>query len=89
MIEARWVPAASDVVHLVGGSDGEPSQWFSGDSYPRIELHYDEQDERIEIIRIGENADGSERPLPAGEFLRGRKCMTDLVVTGCATQSCD
>ena len=88
-IEARWVPAASDVVHLVGESDGVPVQWLSGDSYSRIELRYDEQDESVEIIRVGENADGSERPLPAGEFLRGRKCMTDVVVTDCATQSCD
>jgi|GEM_PF-2121530 len=88
-IEARWVPAASDVVHLVGESDGALVQWFSGDSYSRIELRYDDQEESVEIIRIGENADGSQRPLPAGELLRGRKCMTNIVLADCATQSCD
>ncbi len=89
VVEARWVPAASDVVHLVGESDGAPVPWISGGSYSRIELSHDDQDESIEIVRIGENADGSERALPAEEFLRGRKCMTDVVVTDCATQSCD
>lgn len=86
--EARWIPVASDVVHLVGESDG-PVPWVSGGSYSRIELRYDEQDESVAIIRIGENADGSERPLPAGEFVRGRTCLTDVVVTDCATHSCD
>lgn len=87
--EGRWVPAASDRVYLLGPTDEDEVQWMSGGGLIRIELEYDAEEESVHVLRIAENADGSERPLPAETFVRGRKCMTDVVVSDCATRMCE
>ncbi|MGH1345632.1 MAG: hypothetical protein ACRBN8_28970 [Nannocystales bacterium] len=85
----RWVPAAYDRIYVVGSDDGDEVEWMGAGAYRRVELRYDEANETVEVTRIGENSDGSDRELPAGEFRQGRKCMTDVVVSDCAPRACD
>jgi hypothetical protein len=85
----QWVPAADDRIYVVAPDGEEQVEWMGAGSFRRVELRYDEASASVEVTRLGENSDGSDRELPAGVFREGRKCMTDVVVSDCAPRACD